>query len=196
VTYSTTSRTEWRHLSTCVRQSLCNFLDPVVTVSLRPRCFRERSFWNTLSTLYFCRVARNWVAVRECWCWWSCGWCELRLWTTATNGPNVSTDKLGGMMSTEETYNSSTRVLWQTNLPAETSGSKRWEMGERNENLACEVFLFILASDFLHAVKYYDMFPPDLLSLRSKVCCWFLSLFKIRLFRVWTYEPWVWWQSH
>jgi hypothetical protein len=35
--------------------------------------------------------------------------------------------------------------------------------------------LFILASGFLHAKKYYDMEPPTLLPLRRKACCEFLS---------------------
>jgi hypothetical protein len=44
-----------------------------------------------------------------------------------------------------------------------------------------EVFLFICASDFLHAVKAYDKGPPALLPLRRKVCFRFLSLIKIFL---------------
>jgi hypothetical protein len=42
-------------------------------------------------------------------------------------------------------------------------------------NLALQnFFLFILASDILHAIKSYDMGPPALLPLRRKVCCGFL----------------------
>jgi hypothetical protein len=41
-----------------------------------------------------------------------------------------------------------------------------------------EVFLFILASDFLHATKSYDAGLPALLPLRRKACCGFLSPLK------------------
>jgi hypothetical protein len=35
------------------------------------------------------------------------------------------------------------------------------------------------SGDLQHAVKYYDMGPPALLPVRSKVCCGLLSPFKI-----------------
>jgi hypothetical protein len=43
----------------------------------------------------------------------------------------------------------------------------------------CEVSLFILRSDFLHAVKSYDVGPTALLPLRRKACRGFLSTLKI-----------------
>jgi hypothetical protein len=51
-------------------------------------------------------------------------------------------------------------------------------MGERNENLVLQIIFFILATDFLHAVKSYDMGPPALLLPRRKVFCGFLSPLK------------------
>jgi hypothetical protein len=52
-------------------------------------------------------------------------------------------------------------------------------MSERNENVALQSILFILAHDFLHAVKSYDMGPLALLHLWRKVCWRFLSFLKI-----------------
>jgi hypothetical protein len=46
-------------------------------------------------------------------------------------------------------------------------------------NLAFEVSLFIHQNYILHAVKSYDMGPTDLLPLRRKACCGFLSPLKI-----------------
>jgi len=81
-------------------------------------------------------------------------------------------------------------------LPAESSGSKQEEWVKGMRIWPCQVFLFILASYFLHAVKSYDMGPTALLPLRRKVCCGFLSPLKIhRLGWVWTREPWVQWQA-
>jgi hypothetical protein len=34
--------------------------------------------------------------------------------------------------------------------------------------LPCEVFMFILATDILHEVKFYDMGPPALLPFRRR----------------------------
>jgi hypothetical protein len=42
-----------------------------------------------------------------------------------------------------------------------------------NENLALQSIFVLLASDFLHAVKCYDMGPPVLLPLRKKESCGF-----------------------
>jgi hypothetical protein len=48
-----------------------------------------------------------------------------------------------------------------------------------------------------HAIKSYDMRPPALFLIRSKMCCGFLSPLKIhRLGQVWTRDPWVQWQAH
>jgi hypothetical protein len=55
-------------------------------------------------------------------------------------------------------------------LAAESSGSKHEEPAK---DLPCEVFLLILATFFLHMVKYYDMEPTALLPLRRKTCCGF-----------------------
>jgi hypothetical protein len=41
-----------------------------------------------------------------------------------------------------------------------------------------EVFVFMLATDFLRAVKPYDTEPPALLPFRRKVLCGFLSPLK------------------
>jgi hypothetical protein len=46
-------------------------------------------------------------------------------------------------------------------------------------NLVFQSVLFILASDFLHAIKSYDM-GLALLPLQRKVCCGFLSPLKIQ----------------
>jgi hypothetical protein len=57
-------------------------------------------------------------------------------------------------------------------------------------NWPCEVFLFILASDFSHSIKSYNMGPPALLPLQTKACCGFLFPLKIHnLSQVWTHEP-------
>jgi hypothetical protein len=57
------------------------------------------------------------------------------------------------------------------NLPAESSGSKQEEWAKGMSIWPCKVFLFILQVIFLHTVKSYNMGPPALLLLRSKVCC-------------------------
>jgi hypothetical protein len=59
----------------------------------------------------------------------------------------------------------------------------------------CKVFLFILASDFLHAAKSYDMALPALLPLRKKACCRLLLPLKTHHSWVSTCKPWVWWQA-
>jgi hypothetical protein len=63
-------------------------------------------------------------------------------------------------------------------------------------NLAFEIPLVILRSNFLHAVKYYDMGSTALLLLRRMACYGFLSPLEIhRLGRVLSREPWVQWQE-
>jgi hypothetical protein len=61
-----------------------------------------------------------------------------------------------------KTPDSSTRALWHS---YQQSGSKQEEWVKGMKILSCKVFLFILTSDFLHAVKSYDMGPPALLPL-------------------------------
>jgi hypothetical protein len=61
---------------------------------------------------------------------------------------------------------------------------------------AFEVSLFMIQSDFLHAIKSYDTGPTALLSLRKKRAV-FLSPLKIHcLGRVLTHEPWIQWQAY
>jgi hypothetical protein len=82
-------------------------------------------------------------------------------------------------------------------LLAESSGSKQKEWAKGTRIWHFEVSLFIVANDFLHAVKSYDMGTTALLPLQRKVSCGFLSPLKIhRLSRVLTQEPWVQWQAH
>jgi hypothetical protein len=54
--------------------------------------------------------------------------------------------------------------------------ANRWNM--RRMNLALQSTFIILASDFLHVIKSYDMEPPALLPRRRKACCGFLSPLK------------------
>jgi hypothetical protein len=72
------------------------------------------------------------------------------------------------------THDSCTRNLWQSYQQSSGSKQKEWEKVK-----PCKVFLFILASDILHAIKAYNMGPPALLLLQRKVCCGFLSPLKI-----------------
>jgi hypothetical protein len=74
-------------------------------------------------------------------------------------------------------------------LSGNYTGRDIWQkaggMGERNDNLPCEVFLFIVASVSLHAIKSYHMGPPALFPFRRNMCCGLLSPLKIhRLGRV------------
>jgi hypothetical protein len=101
--------------------------------------------------------------------------CGHQLAYCSSPGWYMDIEKYGGMMSTEE----NSRSVPQNSLavlPAELSGSKQEERGREWWIWPCEVFLFILTSDFLHAVKSYDMEPTALLLLRRKVCCGFLSI--------------------
>jgi hypothetical protein len=67
----------------------------------------------------------------------------------------------------------------------------RRNLTEKITNLAFQISFVILRSEFLQALKSYDMGPPSLPSLRRKACCGFLSPLKIhRLFWAWACEPW------
>jgi hypothetical protein len=52
----------------------------------------------------------------------------------------------------------------------------RRNLGKEMINLAVEADLFILRSDFLHTVKFYDKGPPFLIPLRSKFPEIFIAL--------------------
>jgi hypothetical protein len=104
----------------------------------------------------------------------------------------ISMENHGGMMMSKE--ENSWFVLQNSLeiLPAETPGSKQEELAKGMRIQHCEVFLFILASVFLHTVKSYDMGPPALLPVGRKVSSGFLSTLQIHsLGRIWTREPWV-----
>jgi hypothetical protein len=63
--------------------------------------------------------------------------------------------------------------------------AKQEELAKKTENFALRIIFFILRK-----VKSYDMGPTDLVPLRRKACCGFLSLLKInRPGRVSTREP-------
>jgi hypothetical protein len=95
---------------------------------------------------------------------------RLCLWTVATNGPvvhpphdiRVRARRTMVEWSRQRKTDSSTRAVWQ---------SYQWShlvAGRRNEQRQwwiwpCEVFLFILASDFLHVIISYDLRPPPVL---------------------------------
>jgi hypothetical protein len=92
-----------------------------------------------------------------------------------SHGGMVTTN-YGGKLSAEENcfvQQSCLAFYQQSHLAA------GWGTGEGNSIWPCEVFLFILASDFLHAVKSYDTGPSVLLPLRMKACCGILSPLKI-----------------
>jgi hypothetical protein len=105
-------------------------------------------------------------------------WVRLCLWTAATNGPIVHPpgDIWAWRTMVEwhwqrKTPDLSTRVLRQFYqlrhlVVSKRNGRKEWEF-------SLEVFVFMLASDLLHAVKSYDMGPPALLPLQRKACCGF-----------------------
>jgi hypothetical protein len=46
--------------------------------------------------------------------------------------------------------------------------------GRKEREFVLAKYFFMLASDFLHAIKSYDMGTPALLSLLRKACCGFL----------------------
>jgi hypothetical protein len=50
-------------------------------------------------------------------------------------------------------------------------GSKQEEWVKGMRIYPCELFLFMLASDYLHSVKSYDMGLTALFIFRMKVCC-------------------------
>jgi hypothetical protein len=53
-------------------------------------------------------------------------------------------------------------------------------MGEGNDEFGlAKYFCSCFSSDFLHAIKSYNMGPPALFPLRRKACCEFLSSLKI-----------------
>jgi hypothetical protein len=86
----------------------------------------------------------------------------------------MSMENRDGIISTGETPDSSTRALWQAyhqSCSSKTGGTRE----ENDEFCVSKCFLFILRSDFLHAVNSYDMGPTALLPLRRNSCCEFLS---------------------
>jgi hypothetical protein len=98
---------------------------------------------------------------------------RLRLWTEATRW-YMSIENHDGMISTGE----NPWFVHHSPLATESSRCIRWN-GQREWWLwHCEVFLFTLGSDFLHAVKSCNMGLPTLLPLRTKVCCGLLSPLK------------------
>jgi hypothetical protein len=64
-------------------------------------------------------------------------------------------------------------------LLAESSAGNQEEWAKGIRMLPCKEFCSYLQVIFLRAVKPYDMGPPALLPLQRKVCCGFLSPFKI-----------------
>jgi hypothetical protein len=91
----------------------------------------------------------------------------------------MSMENRGGMMMLAK---ENSWLIYQSSLaiqPAESCDSKQEEWLKGMRVCPCKVFLFILASDFLHAVKSYDMGPPALLPLWRKVCCGFLLPLKV-----------------
>jgi hypothetical protein len=107
---------------------------------------------------------------------------RLRLWTAATNWPTVhppgdtwTQRNMVEWCRQRKTPFPSPTALWQSYQQSYLVAS-RWNGRREWWIWPCEVFLFILASDFLHAVKSYDMGPTALLLLRRKVCCGFLSI--------------------
>jgi hypothetical protein len=66
---------------------------------------------------------------------------------------------------------------------------KQEELAKEMINWPSEVFLFILRRVLQDSIKFYDMGPPVLLPIRSKLCFGFLSPLKSITFgRVWIYE--------
>jgi hypothetical protein len=86
----------------------------------------------------------------------------------------------GIMMSTE----ANSWLIHQSSLailPGQRSSSKLEEYVKGMRIQPCKVFLFILASNFLHAMKSY-MRPAVLLPFQRKVCCGYLSPLRIHRF--------------
>jgi hypothetical protein len=114
-------------------------------------------------------------------CWWSCRWGETTFLNYSHQRAYCSSPgdiwawrTMVEWCRQKKTPDSYTRALWQFYHQSDLIGSRR--NGQRELWIwPCELFLFILASDFVNAVKPYDMGPPALLLLRRKLCCRLLS---------------------
>jgi hypothetical protein len=85
------------------------------------------------------------------------------------------------------TSDSSTRALWQPYRQRHLRQAGGTDEGVR----ILPISIWNTSRDLQHAVKSYGMGPSTSLAIRRKVCCGFLSPFKIhRLGRVWTRDPW------
>jgi hypothetical protein len=119
------------------------------------------------------------------------------LWTAATNGPIVRPPRDIWAWRTvvewsrqRKTPDSSARALWQSYQ--QSSSIKPKERAKWIMNLALHNFFVRTCKWFLHAVKSYDMRPPDLLPPPPG----FLSPLRIyHLSLVWTRDPLIQWQA-
>jgi hypothetical protein len=91
----------------------------------------------------------------------------------AINGPivhpsgDMSMETHGGMLLTRKTYSPSCRLV-----------ANQKELGEGNNEFSLQIIFLHTSKWFLYAVKSCDIGPTDLLPLRSKACCAFLSPLK------------------
>jgi hypothetical protein len=93
----------------------------------------------------------------------------------------VSMENRGGMMSTGETPDSSTRAILI--LPALSYSIKSGGNGERNDEFCLTKYLFRSSKGFLTCRKVLRHGPTALLPLRRKACYGVLSPLKIHRHR-------------
>jgi hypothetical protein len=95
---------------------------------------------------------------------WSCRWgvtmylnCGRQRTYCSSPSWYVTTEKHGGMISTGETPDSSTRALWQSYKQCHLI-AKQEKLGKKTTNFALLSISFILRRVFSHAVKSYYVY--------------------------------------